>query len=168
MTPDQIIGVDLSIAHTGIATSRCTWTADTTPADGDIVDRARIILAHIRDALAHTSQPQHIIAERHFTGGRGAPSDTLLLHGIIRWELQAEHIVWVTPATVKKYATGRGNAPKVAMIVAARERLGLDSLDDNEADAAWLRAIGCELAGHPLAAMPKVNRSALDVLEPLS
>lgn len=40
----------------------------------------------------------------------------------------------VPVGTIKKHATGKGNASKDAMIAAARER-GLDPQDDNEADA---------------------------------
>lgn len=46
----------------------------------------------------------------------------------------------VYPTTLKKFATGRGNAPKGAMLAAARERLGYRGLDDNEADALWILA----------------------------
>jgi len=40
----------------------------------------------------------------------------------------------VPVGTIKKHATGKGNAPKQAMINAARER-GFSPADDNEADA---------------------------------
>ncbi|MEY3082847.1 MAG: hypothetical protein RJA94_2832, partial [Pseudomonadota bacterium] len=36
--------------------------------------------------------------------------------------------------TIKRFATGKGNADKQAMIAAVRER-GFESADDNEADA---------------------------------
>lgn len=41
--------------------------------------------------------------------------------------------------TIKKHAAGKGNAPKEAMIAAARSR-GFDPADDNEADALALLA----------------------------
>lgn len=40
----------------------------------------------------------------------------------------------VPVGTIKRYATGKGNADKQAMIAAVRER-GFDPADDNEADA---------------------------------
>jgi len=49
--------------------------------------------------------------------------------------------VGVPVSKIKKYATGKGNAPKSAMIAACRERLGVDPADDNEADARWLLAL---------------------------
>lgn len=39
---------------------------------------------------------------------------------------------------IKKYATGKGNAGKPAMIAAAQEQLEYPGNDDNEADALWL------------------------------
>ena len=43
----------------------------------------------------------------------------------------------VTFSTVKKHATGKGNADKAAMIQHAERRWGLTH-DDNEADALWI------------------------------
>lgn len=40
--------------------------------------------------------------------------------------------------TVKKTATGKGNADKDAMIAAARERWKYEPVDDNDADALWI------------------------------
>ena len=44
----------------------------------------------------------------------------------------------VHTGTLKKFATGKGNAGKGAMIEAAR-KAGFTPADDNEADAIWLR-----------------------------
>ena len=40
--------------------------------------------------------------------------------------------------TLKKFATGKGNADKSAMIEAARQKLGYQGNSDDEADALWL------------------------------
>ena len=39
---------------------------------------------------------------------------------------------------IKKFATGKGNCGKPAMIQAAKDKLGYKGNDDNEADALWL------------------------------
>lgn len=61
-------------------------------------------------------------------------------------EIAAEHGIPSAPVsttTLKKFATGKGNANKAAMMNAARRCLGRDPIDDNEADAvliaAWAR-----------------------------
>ena len=40
--------------------------------------------------------------------------------------------------TIKKHATGKGNASKAMMIAAANERWGIEVGDDNQADALWI------------------------------
>nr|BDD47576.1 hypothetical protein 10 [bacterium] len=42
--------------------------------------------------------------------------------------------------TLKKFATGKGNANKEAMIEACRLKLGINPEDSNQADALWLHA----------------------------
>ena len=44
----------------------------------------------------------------------------------------------IPAGTIKKHATGKGNASKQMMIDAAREKLGYTGDDDNEVDALWL------------------------------
>ena len=39
---------------------------------------------------------------------------------------------------IKKFATGKGNAGKPAVIKAAQDKLGYQGENDNEADALWL------------------------------
>jgi len=53
-------------------------------------------------------------------------------------EVAEEYVVpcaTVHTATLKKFATGKGNAGKLAMIEAAKSFLGREPIDDNEADA---------------------------------
>ena len=52
----------------------------------------------------------------------------------------------VPVGTIKRHATGKGNAPKVAMIAAARGR-GYSPADDNEADAIALLLWALETNG---------------------
>jgi len=56
-------------------------------------------------------------------------------------ELAAEKMIESLPVpstTLKKWATGSGHANKVAMILAAKQYLGRNPEDDNEADAVLL------------------------------
>jgi Holliday junction resolvasome RuvABC endonuclease subunit len=71
---------------------------------------------------------------KHPSGSMGL----LLLHGILR-AVAIDHgsdVHTVTPAELKRWATGRGNASKDDMLTAATEK-GWDGWDHNEADA-WL------------------------------
>jgi crossover junction endodeoxyribonuclease RuvC len=67
----------------------------------------------------------------------------------------------VSPATLKVYATGKGNAGKDAVLASAVRRLPWGGSDNNEADAAWLAAIGTDLLGEPIVTMPATHRRAL-------
>jgi Holliday junction resolvasome RuvABC endonuclease subunit len=42
------------------------------------------------------------------------------------------------PTTIKKFATGSGNAKKPQMIAALKTRLGIETTNDNIADALWI------------------------------
>ena len=46
--------------------------------------------------------------------------------------------------TIKRHATGKGNADKVAMLEAARARFGEGVIDDNQADALWLLSVALD------------------------
>lgn len=54
---------------------------------------------------------------------------------------QAKYPLKVPPSTLKKYATGRGNAKKVEVMLATYKKWGKEFRDDNEADAYVLARI---------------------------
>ncbi len=165
-THQYAIGVDLSYTATGIAWPNSIDTFVTHQMNGDHIDRAKIIAGHV---CAHARDAAMIVIEDGVNRSHAA-FNSGILHGIVRRELNnvigaQQRIVMVPPATLKKYATGKGNADKLAMVMAAYKRLGYDGSDHNEADALWLRAIGQELLDDPLCDMPVLQRSALDKLE---
>ena len=63
-------------------------------------------------------------------------------------ERSLEH-VGINTSTVKKRATGKGNAPKPAMLAAARERWPeLDVESHDLADALWVSVCAAEAPSH--------------------
>jgi len=48
---------------------------------------------------------------------------------------------------IKKFATGKGNSNKEAMVKAAQEKLGYEGDNDNEADALWILALTMDELG---------------------
>lgn len=86
-----------------------------------------------------------------------------MVHGAVRCALIEEGIPYlaVPPSVVKKYATGKGTAPKPDLRMELYKRTGLDLTDDNQVDAAWLWLLGHDLAGDPVIPMPQANRSVL-------
>lgn len=73
--------------------------------------------------------------------------------------------VEIPPATLKKYATGRGNAPKPDMRMALYKRSELDIPDDNQVDAIWLLAATHQAYQQPLWEMPQANVEALGKID---
>ena len=54
---------------------------------------------------------------------------------------QARYPLKVPPSTLKKYATGRGNAKKIEVVLSVYKHFGKEFKDDNEADAYVLARI---------------------------
>jgi Holliday junction resolvasome RuvABC endonuclease subunit len=62
------------------------------------------------------------------------------LHGCLKLFCEESKIEYraFSPGEIKKFATGKGNAKKDAMVLAAKEKYGYPGKDDNEADAIHL------------------------------
>lgn len=87
------------------------------------------------------------------------------LGGVIRLALFTRQIeyVEVAPPSLKKVATGKGNAGKELVLVEAVKRLGYDGADNNIADALWLLEMAKIHYGFPGAVeLPQKNLEGLD------
>lgn len=84
---------------------------------------------------------------------------------LLRIKQSGRPLVVITPSTLKKYATGAGNARKSAMCGQAIRRFGLDDIGEDEADGLWLAAAGCEHYGWPLVKLPAAQVAALDAVK---
>lgn len=99
-------------------------------------------------------RPGAIVVEAPIHYGGRAPNWTSpRIGGIALAAAQDRGLCWVEvlPSVLKKWATGKGNADKAAMVRAARSRLpedcgagGIDLKDDNEADALLLALYGAQ------------------------
>lgn len=165
----RVIGLDLSLTGTGVAYSDgSTGTIKTRLADRDRR------LTDIRGAIAAAVGGPELMGSRNATPAALVVIEDLpthaksagitgMVHGVARELLAAAGVpyVLVPPATLKKYATGAGNADKTAMAIAAFKRSGREFADDNQVDAWWLRAMGLDWLGYPLVDLPKTHRAAL-------
>lgn len=158
----RVLGLDLSITATGIAYPDGTAeTIRTKAADGDL--RLLQIRGYLRKAIdlgVDIAVIEDLPTHAHGAGITG------MVHGAVRAVLMGASIPYalVTPATLKAYATGKGNADKTAMALAAYKRAGAEFADDNQCDAAWLRWAGLDHYGAAEFEVPAAQRTRLDAV----
>lgn len=165
MSAPHILAVDLSLTHTG-----CCLDGECSSITSKFRGWPRV--GHILTALLSMAEPaQVVVLEGYSFGSRGrAVYDIGELGGVVRWALFDSGVpfVDVAPSSLKKYATGKGNSPKDAMIAAAIRRFGFPGSDNNEADAYLLWCMARHAYGHPVATVPQVQaEQAGKVLWPL-
>ena len=159
----DVVGLDLSLTATGVFDG----LPSTIKTKHRGMERIDVIESCVRMVVNACTDPL-VMIEGYSFGSRSSQAHALgELGGCVRLMLHRSGVPWVDvpPSTLKTYATGRGNAGKTEVVVAARERLGYTGHDDNEADAMWLWAIGCDLLGEPVVKLPQTHRRALEKLE---
>ncbi len=154
----RILGLDLSITATGVCLpDGSAHTIGTQQKTGDgrlkVIELAIIQATHDVDFAVIEDLPTHA----------KSAGVTGMVHGVARLVLLRFGIPYavVTPATLKAFATGKGNADKTAMAMAAYKRAGREFADDNQCDAFWLRAAALDHYGQPEFELPKVQRERL-------
>ncbi|KWT61906.1 Holliday junction endonuclease [Streptomyces albus subsp. albus] len=160
----RVIGLDLSIAATGIAyRDGTTRTVVTRTSDGD--HRLLQIAECVHHAAGGELGPAADLAVlEDLPKNAHAAGITGMVHGVVRATLLQADVPYavVVPATLKAYATGRGTASKTDMAMAAYKRAGAEFSDDNQCDAWWLRAAGLDRLGAPLFPLPGEQRARLE------
>lgn len=160
----RILGLDVSLTATGLAKLHSTddgWTLETSRYRTNphpkgvtraLLERMNRIQSHCWTAA---STADLVVIEGPAFASVGSASKDLM--GL--WWLTyaavcgvSQNVVIVPPSTLKKWATGKGNASKGQVAVGIhrtfpQERFGIDfaAVDDNEIDAAALAGIGCQL-----------------------
>lgn len=156
----RVVGLDLSITATGICGLDGTCTTI-----GGKADRGDRRILDIRDAvIGAATDAQLAVIEGLAVHGHGNAMAAAQVMGAVKvalWERLVPYVE-VPPATLKKYATGKGNAGKPDMAVALYKRAGLELDDDNQVDAWWLRAMGMEHLGAPVVDLPAAQLAALE------
>lgn len=135
-----VVGLDLSLTATGWAVSgegAGVWKPKTKG-----VDRLREVEVWVRE-LCDEVQPDVVVIEGYSFNSRVGGERLGEFGGVVRLTLAVcEHpYVEVPPAVLKKFATGKGNVGKDAMLAAA-VRAGFGGEDNNAADAWWLMQMG--------------------------
>lgn len=155
--PLRILGLDLSITATGFALPDGTTGTFKGPWKGDWR------LVAIKQAVAGNADAVDLAVIEDLPTHAKSAGITGMVHGAVRavlMELGVPYVL-ITPATLKAFATGKGNADKTAMAIAALKRAGREFGDDNQCDAAWLRWAGLDWYEQPEFSLPAAQRERL-------
>ena len=174
MTAPHVVGLDISITSTGMATG-LGWCAKT-GRDGvtklplrerysTLNDIASTIIVLTNAEHADLVLVEKLVFNRQDGGRGGAGERSYLYYRVMGTIAEAGvPIVEVPQATLKTYALGKGSGEKNELVDSVARRLPMFATGGKHdmADAAVLAAMGADYLGHPLADMPKAHRAALD------
>lgn len=165
----RVVGIDPSLTASGIADSAgyCDVLGRPGITSLPLPQRVAAMDRLVQEILnAAGAADVYVIEGPAFSRvGGGAVERHALWWLLVRRLHRAEqHVAIVTPNVRARYATGKGNAPKTAVVDAVARRLSMFDTggNDNACDAAVLCAMGCDQYGVPLAAMPATHRDALN------
>jgi crossover junction endodeoxyribonuclease RuvC len=169
-----VIGLDLSLTGTGVAiighNGVSTGLIKSKGKKGDSLASRRERLKLIRHDLSMLipTNALVVIEQPAYSQTGGSHHDRsglwwMVVDLAIEWGFT---VVEVSPTGVKKYATGKGNASKDAVLAAVVKRyLDVDVTDNNIADALTLAAMGARALGLPVEkSMPALNLTAMDAV----
>jgi Holliday junction resolvasome RuvABC endonuclease subunit len=161
----RVVGLDLSITGTGVAHTVegavCTHVVKTNPKDGDLR------LESIRRAVAQYAEDADLALIEAPTPRSATSVISGMVQGVVRLQLLEMGVRYGTlmPASLKKYATGKGSGDKIPMALAALKRAGLEFPDDNQCDAFWLWVAANDHLGQPVFDLPALNRESLSKIK---
>lgn len=160
----SVIGLDLSLASTGVASNR-GWVGRivTKPDPGaGFFTRLRQIKAEVLD---HVRGADLVVVEGLSLGSQTGQHMTRAgMWHLVMEAIDAADVPWaqVSPAGVKQYATGKGNAGKDLVLASVIRRFPTVEVSGNdEADALVLAAMGADHYGQRMTEMPELQRKAL-------
>lgn len=163
----NVIGLDLSLNGTGICVDdRRGYTIAGKAVAGDMR------LVTIRDSIYYSiaaTEPRLAVIEGLPFGNNDRA--VALVHGTAREVLARAGVpyAYVYPTTLKMFATEKATAYKGLMMYRATEAGAPADIDDNQADAFWLRRMGLAAIGESPASLTAEQVEILGKVEwPLS
>lgn len=172
MSAPNVVGLDLSLTGTGIATPRGVQLVESKGAKAATLAERRERLAALAYRITNECDIVRadlvVIEQPAFSRTQGSQHDRSGL-----WWLVVDIIIGalsmpvaeVTPSGRAKYATGKGNASKDMVLAEVIRRFPeYQGNNNNTADSYVLMAMGLDHLGCPLVEMPKTHRAALDAV----
>lgn len=165
-----VVGLDLSYTGTGVAVPGAQLLLKTEADENSSAQEYTTRALELRDRILRLIPTNAVVfIEDYAYGASSAYAHEIgALGGVVRAGLTEARIPWtvVKATTIKKFATGSGQAKKTAVIAEAVRRLDYTRSDDNEADALWLQQIGLHLYESPQAVpLPKNHMDALGTVQ---
>ena len=160
----KVSGLDLSMTASGVAHTVegavCTHVIKPKLTK----DQRLPEIAHLIGLYVHDSE--FVLVEMLPPHMKGA-GITGMVQGVVRANLQDWGVRYgdIGPSSLKKYATGKGNASKTEMALAALKRGGVEFSNDNECDAWWLWVMANDYRDQPVFPLPQAQRAELSKIE---
>lgn len=168
-----VIGLDLSLTATGLAVIdgyNGSGTGSTQVVSAERGQTGHRRLAYLSGYILGVAEgyeeiPLVVVEGPSFgsTAGQRGHHERAGLWWLVTQQLWQARIptAVVPPASLKRFATGKGNANKDQVLLATARRFPYFVGGNDEADALWLAAMGADHLGHPIVAMPEAHRAAL-------
>lgn len=165
----MIVGLDLSLTSTGV----CRWQRDGRY-DTQVLKSRASVKGHARlfwimSELRHVTDGAKLaVVEGPAYGAKGSAYHQLaglwwlVTHQLWLWQIPT---AIASPAAVKTYATGKGNAGKDIVLSAVIRRWPGFEGGNDEADALVLAALGAEHLGYQTVPVPQSHQGALQRVE---
>lgn len=160
----RVVGLDVSSTCTGVADARGR-TCLVQPRTKGVGSRLDETVTGVIRALGAGGGADMAVIEGY--NPRGAQGFTMCrlaeAGGIVRWALWRDSvkIVELAPTSLKKLATGHGNADKDAVRAAATTWLGYEGKSYDEADALWAREAALQAYSSSSVTLPAEHLEAL-------
>lgn len=176
MSGISVVGIDLSLTGTGVATINAAGVnihlVQTTGRAGDGLATRSARLLEIRDeitAIVDRADPDLVVIEGPSYGQARASTAGRHDRSGLWWMVVMDRVlagipaVEVPPAVRARYATGKGNAAKDSVLAAVVRRYAeVPVVDNNTADALVLAAMGARRLGAPIeVSLPQAHLAAM-------
>lgn len=152
MIPRTSLGIDLSTSATGLVLLRSDGQGLPTLLLEQEVKGKGTGMSRVNDmvraimTLIHHHKPDTIVLEGYSLNTKNASSIIPLVEvgGALRLMMWLDGLAWYDPraSEVKKFATGKGNAPKEKVMMHVLKRFSHESQTNNTADAYVCAAMG--------------------------
>ena len=166
MSERPIVGLDPSLRATGLALPDGEMLTIKTPSCttlDDRIERVRRVIGRVANRIDGGAM---VVIEGPAFGMNNRATHELSglwWSLVVRLTEQGNRLAVLSPGQLKKFATGKGNAPKPDMRMALYQRTGIDVADDNQVDAWWLRQAGQQRLDQLGAlTLPKTQTAVLD------